>query len=234
MSSYLSHGVGYPRPEFTVCPLQLLSVLQILGTGNCFDDTGMVSSIHESKVQACFHTFSKNFAKGMYKTWISAPEGEYLKEITATYARLGFPGAVGSWDVTYIRWDKAPSSRTVYYTGKERFPSIVHQVTVDHTECALVVTTGFAGATIDKTIARYDPSVDRVKTHEAYTQMEYTLMDSEGREFTEKGAYLIVDDGYHQWRCLMCPLKSALTVADLKWSKSLESVGRMWSAFLGD
>ncbi|CAM9952497.1 unnamed protein product, partial [Discosporangium mesarthrocarpum] len=78
----------------------VLAVLQILGRRNCFDDIGMVSGIHESTVQAFFHTFCKNFAKEVYKTWISAPEDQDLKEVTATYARLGFPGAVGSCDVT--------------------------------------------------------------------------------------------------------------------------------------
>ncbi|CAM9676535.1 unnamed protein product [Discosporangium mesarthrocarpum] len=63
----------------------------------------MVSGIHESTVQACFHTLCKNFEKGMCKTWISAPEGEDLKDVTATFARLGFPGAVGSCDVTHVR-----------------------------------------------------------------------------------------------------------------------------------
>ncbi|CAN0398040.1 unnamed protein product, partial [Discosporangium mesarthrocarpum] len=126
------------------------------------------------------------------------PEYEDLKEVTATYARLGFQGAVGSCDVTGVRWDKAPASRTVYYTGKEVFPSIAYQVTVDHTGRALASTAGFAGATNDKTIVRYDPWVDRVKTHEAYTQMEYMLVGSERREFTEKGAYLMVDGSYHQ------------------------------------
>ncbi|CAM9501263.1 unnamed protein product [Discosporangium mesarthrocarpum] len=60
----------------------------------------MVAGIHESTVKACFHTFGKNFANRMYKTWISVPEGENLKEVIATYARLGFPGAVGSCNVT--------------------------------------------------------------------------------------------------------------------------------------
>ncbi|CAN0438652.1 unnamed protein product [Discosporangium mesarthrocarpum] len=77
------------------------------------------------------------------------------------------------------------------------------------------------------------PSFDRVKTHEAYTQKKNTLVDSEGREFTEKGAYLIVDSGNHQWRCLMYPLKSALTVAGFKWSKHLESVRKDMECFFG-
>ncbi|CAN0405602.1 unnamed protein product, partial [Discosporangium mesarthrocarpum] len=117
-----------------------------------------------------------------------------------------------------------------------------YQVTVYHTGCALAVTAGFAGATSDKTIVRYNPSVDRVKTHEAYAQMEYTLVDSEQREFSEKGAYLIVDGGalclllfalVLTWRCLMDPLKSALTVAELKWSKHLESLRRDVECFFG-
>ncbi|CAM9418251.1 unnamed protein product, partial [Discosporangium mesarthrocarpum] len=207
--------------------------MPILGRGNCFDDIEMISGIHKSTFQASFHALCRNFAKGMYKAWISAPEGEDLKEITATYARLGFPRPVESCDVTHVRWDKAPVSRTVYYTGKEGFPSIADQVTVDHTRRALAVTAGFAGATNDKTIVRYEPSVDRVKTHEAYTQMEHTLVDSEGIEFTEKGTYLIVGFIYHQWRCLMCPLKSARTVTELKWSKRLESVRKDVECFFG-
>ncbi|CAM9609651.1 unnamed protein product, partial [Discosporangium mesarthrocarpum] len=208
--------------------LKYLTVLKILCRGYCLDNIEMVSGIHEGTVQACFHTFSKNFAKRVYKTWISAPEGEDLKDFTATYARLGFPGALGSCDVTHVRWDKAPASRTVYYTGKEGFPSIAYSATVDHTRRALALTAGFAGATNEKTIVRYDPSVDRVKIHEEYTQMEDTL-----RESTKKGAYLIVDGGYHQWRCLMCPLKSALAVAELTWSKRLESVKKYVECFFG-
>ncbi|CAM9570004.1 unnamed protein product, partial [Discosporangium mesarthrocarpum] len=115
----------------------------------------------------------------------------------------------------------------------EEFPSTGYQVTVDHTGRASAVTAGTAGATNDKTIVRYDPSFDRVKTHKAYTQMEYTLVGSERREFTEKGSYLIVDSGYHQWRCLVFPLKSALTVAELKWSKHLESVRKDVECFFG-
>ncbi|CAM9683540.1 unnamed protein product [Discosporangium mesarthrocarpum] len=36
-----------------------------------------------------------------------------------------------------------------------------------------------------------------------------------------------------QWRCLMCPLKPALTVAELKWSKRLESVRKYVECFFG-
>ncbi|CAN0269880.1 unnamed protein product, partial [Discosporangium mesarthrocarpum] len=35
---------------------------------------------------------------------------------------------------------------------------------------------------------------------------------------------LIVDGGYHKWRCLLCPFKGISTQAQLKWSNRLESV----------
>ncbi|CAM9648145.1 unnamed protein product [Discosporangium mesarthrocarpum] len=89
----------------------------------------------------------------------------------------------------------------------------------------------FAG---DKTIIPSDRSCDRVKYDERYTSMEYTLVDSQGREFTEKAAYLIVDGGYHKWRCLMCPFKASSTQAQLMWSNWLESVRKDVECYLGD
>ncbi|CAM9641376.1 unnamed protein product, partial [Discosporangium mesarthrocarpum] len=136
-----------------------------------------------------------------------------------------------SGSISLVGWVQATRSTAPAYPLSSRsdclnkgFPSIAYQVTVDHTRRTLAVTAGFARATNDKTIVHYDPSVDRMKTYEAYTQMDYTLVDSEQREFTEKGGYLNVNGGCRQWRCLMCPLKSVLQVAELKWSKRLEGV----------
>ncbi|CAM9373054.1 unnamed protein product, partial [Discosporangium mesarthrocarpum] len=210
-----------------------VAVLQILGRGT--DSTTQSWSLvyTRARFRLAFTRSARIFAKGVYKTWISAPEREDLKEFTATYARLGFQGAVGSCDVTHVRWDKAPAIRTVYYTGNEGFPSIAYQVTVDHTGRALAVTAGFVGANNDRTI-RNDPSVDRGKTHEAHTQMEYTLVDLEGREFTEKRAYLIVDGGYHQkCPCSLRPSSVAISRTCLKWSKRLESVRKDVECFFG-
>ncbi|CAM9345159.1 unnamed protein product, partial [Discosporangium mesarthrocarpum] len=42
--------------------------------------------------------------------------------MTDTFGKLGFPGAVGSTDVTHIRWDNAPAGDATYYRGKEGYP----------------------------------------------------------------------------------------------------------------
>ncbi|CAM9986672.1 unnamed protein product [Discosporangium mesarthrocarpum] len=63
--------------------------------------------------------------------------------------------------------------------------------------------------------------------------MEYTLVDSQGRDFTEKSAYLIVGGGYHKWRYLMCSFKASSTQAQLKWSNWLESVRKDVESYFG-
>ncbi|CAM9541507.1 unnamed protein product, partial [Choristocarpus tenellus] len=83
---------------------QVLSVLQILARGNCFDDIKQLYGISESTAQNTFHRFCECFARDMYSKWIYLPEGEDLGEVMRTYGAVGFPGAVGSTDVTHVRW----------------------------------------------------------------------------------------------------------------------------------
>jgi hypothetical protein len=50
---------------------------------------------------------------------------------------------------------------TRYFTGKEHFPTIAYEATVDHSGRVLGVTKGFPGAKNDKTIVRFDLTVSR-------------------------------------------------------------------------
>ncbi|CAN0441567.1 unnamed protein product [Discosporangium mesarthrocarpum] len=98
----------------------------------------------------------------MYETWIFAPVGDDLKKVTNTFGKLGFPDAVGPTDVAHIRWGNAPASHATCYRGKEGYPSIAYQVTVDYSGRALAVTEGFARAKNDKVIIHFDRFCDRV------------------------------------------------------------------------
>ncbi|CAN0255754.1 unnamed protein product [Discosporangium mesarthrocarpum] len=64
--------------------------------GNCFDDTEMVSDIHESKVQACFHTFCTYLQRGCTRIRSLYPRVKTSRLQPPTR----FPGAVGTCDVT--------------------------------------------------------------------------------------------------------------------------------------
>ncbi|CAN0205245.1 unnamed protein product [Discosporangium mesarthrocarpum] len=66
-----------------------------------------------------------------------------------------------------------------------------------------------------------------------FTDLEYTLFDADGNEYTHRGAYLIVDGGYHRWKCLMAPYKASRNEDQLQWSKRFESVQKDVECFFG-
>ncbi|CAB1117325.1 unnamed protein product [Ectocarpus sp. CCAP 1310/34] len=116
------------------------------------------------------------------------------------YDLLGFTGAIGSTDVTHIRWACCPYSWARQYTGKEGFPSIAYQAIVNDTGLVLAVTKGFAGAMNDKTIIRYDTAVAKIRRDPVYTEKVYTLFDKNGQPFEREGNNSIVDNGYNKFQ----------------------------------
>ena len=59
-------------------------------------------------------------------------------------------------------------------------------------------TSGFTGATNDKTIIRYDAAVNKINNDNQYKGREYKLRKADGTYRERKGCYLIVDNGYHE------------------------------------
>ncbi|CAM9797587.1 unnamed protein product, partial [Discosporangium mesarthrocarpum] len=107
----------------------------------------------------------------------------------------------------------------VHYNGKEGFPSIAYEVSVDHTGRVLGVTAGFLGAKSDKTMIGFDKLITKIRSKDQCTQLEYTLLDAEGTEYVQRGAYVIVDGGYQKvWRLAGFGINVA------NWSDQLESV----------
>ncbi|CAN0331618.1 unnamed protein product [Pylaiella littoralis] len=79
--------------------------------------------------------------------------------------QTGFTGAIGSTDVTHVGWGMCPFTLGRSFTGKEGFPTLAFEVTVDHAGRAIGVTQGFTGATNDKTIVRYDAAVQTIRNN---------------------------------------------------------------------
>jgi Plant transposon protein len=187
--------------------LKLLAVLYVLGSGVALRTVAELSEISESSVQRALHAFSSGFCATMYDEWIKPPATpEHMKEILKHNAAVGFPGAVGSSDVTHVPWDKTPCQQARHYVGKEGFTTVAYEVTVDHTMRVQAVTRGFHGAVNDKTIVKFDRFIQRIKNDKFYTQMEFNVrvnaLDAAEPSAMKrlKGAYLIVDGGYHKVR----------------------------------
>lgn len=186
---------------YTCVIVQVMACLQILARGNVFRDIYHMSFISEQTTQATFHSFCDHFSREMYDEHIHLPTGDYQTKVMREYDRLGFTGAVGSTDVTHIAWGRCPYNQARSYTGKEGYPTVAYQVTVDHTKRALAVTRGFTGATNDKTIIRFDSAVTKIRTDPTYTERKYKLYKEDGTPYEQKGCYLLVDNGYHKVNC---------------------------------
>ena len=180
--------------------LQVLTALQILGRGNCFQDTSKLSLMSEASACTCFHIFCKRFAEELYDEHIHLPTGAAHEKVMGEYDKVGFTGAIGSTDVTHVKWDCCPFSLQRSYTGKEGYPTIAYQATVDHTGNVLSVTRGFPGAQNDKTIIRYDAAVQRVREDTRCKDKTFQLRCENGTLIDCRGNYLLVDNGYHKVR----------------------------------
>ncbi|CAM9274653.1 unnamed protein product, partial [Pylaiella littoralis] len=100
---------------------QILTALQILGRGNCFDDINQLSLMSKSMAAAIFHKFCKSFAKEMFEEHIYLPTGTYQDEVMDCYRKLGFTGAIGSTDVTHVGWGMCLFTLGRSFTGMEGF-----------------------------------------------------------------------------------------------------------------
>ena len=73
------------------------------------------------------------------------------------------------------------------YKGKEGYPTVAYNVTVDHSKRVMAVHGAFPGARNDKTIARTDPAVRAVRFHPLYLEHTFSMYDARGRHMTMSG-----------------------------------------------
>jgi hypothetical protein len=107
--------------------------------------------------------------------------------------------------------------RTHAYTSGA-YPTLSYEVTVDHCKKIIAATQGHPGARNDKTIVKFDGFVTSINNGDLYGDVPYSLTNEDDEEIPLKGLYLIVDGGYHKWRCLQCPMKHTSKFKEGLWS----------------
>ena len=167
---------------------------------NCLDDVCRMSLMTQAAVQATFHKFTKGLAQDVFSEHVRLATGADQDRVMAQYNLLGFTGAIGSTDVMRIRWGCCPSSSESSYTGKEEFPVLVYQATVDHTGRLLAVTKGLPGGMNDKTVMRQDQAISTVRHNETYTKKVFHLRKEDGTLSEHRGNYCISDNNNHKVR----------------------------------
>ena len=65
-----------------------------------------------------FKSFVKNYSEAYYDVHVYVPEGEEMDPAIADYTKMGFPGCVGSMDLTHLMWKQCPSALRHVCTGR--------------------------------------------------------------------------------------------------------------------
>jgi Plant transposon protein len=222
---WFSEGVDAVGIKAAPLELKILAVLRVLGRGYCFDGVEELCYISAEVLRVFFHRFCDLFSKKFFALYCCPPttEAEIMKT-TKIYSRLGLPGCIGSTDCVHIRWERCPAGERSSHKGKEGYPTLSYEVTVDHCKKIIAATQGHPGARNDKTIVKFDGFVTSINNGDLYGDVPYSLTTEDGSEIQLKGLYLIVDGGYHKWRCLQCPMKHTSKFKEGLWSKWVESV----------
>lgn len=162
--------------------MQLLGVLRVLGRATCFDGIEELTEGSAEIHRTFFHDFCKRFACRYFEEYVHPPRTvEELRKMTSVYDRQGLTGAVGSVDCVHCRWDQCPATLLNLHTGKEGYPTLAWEVTVDHHMRAMAVTKGFCGSYNDKTISKYDSYLHTIQDSQSmFGQMEYKLFNEHG------------------------------------------------------
>jgi hypothetical protein len=113
---------------------KLLGCLRILGRGAYCDGAAKILSCGKITVNNMFKSFVKTYySETFYALHVYVPQGEELDQVEADYAKMGFPGYVGSMNVTHLMWKQCPSALRNVCTGRYHCPSVAFQMVCAHT-----------------------------------------------------------------------------------------------------
>jgi Plant transposon protein len=208
----------------------LLSCLRYLGRGWTFDDLEESTSIGEETQRQFFHVFIYWGSTSLYNKYVIYPKSNVdCLQSTKVMKSAGFHGCVGSTDATHITMMRCPVSRANEHRGpKECLPARTYNITVNHRRQILHTTKGHPSRWNDKTLAHFDEFIKNIKEEKILNDFQFSLMERSvdgGIIHTDyNGCWLMCDNGYQKWSCLMSPIKDSFSFKEKRWSEWLESM----------
>jgi hypothetical protein len=212
------------RGSYISVEYKIMIGLRMLAKDNDCDTLEELTGVPKSTVNIIFNQFCKEMNEFFFDKFVNFPEGAELKKIMDVFARVGFPGAVGSMDATHFRWWRCPAEEFNFCKGKYPYATLAVQAVVDHNRRILYLTDVYDGRENDKTITLDDPWCYGIMHNGTFDNIEYKMYDKEGVLRKYYGAYFIVDGGYHKMPCFIDPMHDATEHLDTHWSEFLESV----------
>ena len=140
----------------------LLAALRYLGRAWTLDDLSESTCISQEVIRVFLHKFLTFGSTVLYQRYVLTPScAEEAHQHMAEYSDAGFPGAVGSTDVTHIILERVPNKHRQSHLGfKSTHTARAYNITVNHRRRILASTTGYPARWNDKTLALFDPFME--------------------------------------------------------------------------
>ena len=75
-----------------------------------------------------------------------------------------------------------------------------------------------------QTITRFDPFIMEVHDGEVLASVTFKLFRADGSTVVFFGPFGLTDNGFHRWRCMMCPISRPTTAEAALWSRWCEAL----------
>ena len=217
-------------------PLKLMASLRFLALGCVWDGVAEIFHCSRPPLMKWFKdVFLPWMMKHKYPVHVKLPRTDKeLADVVRPFQAAGFPGMCGLADGVHVWFTGFNNGVKHRFIGKERFPTVVWNVTVDYDGRPIHVSRIAAGATNDKQMAdEHDRFLNDIIHRPLFADFEYELMTENGTLST-KGAYLGVDNGYQDLRIFIPPYKNQRCgVWSYTWSKWHESLRKKVECFFG-
>jgi hypothetical protein len=145
--------------------------------------------------------------------------------ISRDYNAAGLPGCVGSMDVVHVKWANYPTGNRNRAKGKEGYPTLAFQCLTDFNRRVMAIYGPQFGSRNDKDIVKHDDNVCAIRFNWLFNNSMWKYYNANGNIKSERGIYLICNNGYLRWPTSICPYSKADN-STLKgyFSTNLESV----------
>ena len=128
-----------------------------------------------------------------------------LTKVEACYNAVDLPGCCGSVDVVQVKWSNCPAGDFNHTKGKEIFPFLGFQCITDYNRRILSIYGPHFGSRNDMDIVKTDVHVHAMKKNHLHHQARWLHYGHDGHVRTNRGSYLICDNGYLCWQMTICP-----------------------------
>jgi hypothetical protein len=209
--------------------LLILGSLRYLGRGCTFDDSEEHTAISEEVHRTFFHCFIEVGSTILFDKYVRTPVTvEEMRNHTHEFEMAGMPGTLGSSDATHILHEKCSYRlRRLHLGGKSKHPTRTYNITVNHRRRILGTTCGHPGSWNDKSLVLFDSFMIGIKRGEIFDDNIFELLEIvDGKVVSVKyrGAWIVVDNGYHSWSTTVPPFTKSCVRTEIRWSEWVESM----------